>query len=229
MTNPVLQHTDDYGLDIDRVGAPDSIVTAVRRRFGGRYPTDPFGLDPQLSDLAAPVITTVVRVSIVGGENVPTDGGATLVANRGFGFLEPAVLAVAVRRATGRRLRVIGAPTAPLFGGLSRRLGAISDSPRDLATCLRAGHLVAVPLAPTWLRTGAGTPPLPLMQAMTRAPSIPVAVKPGGPFGTVIRPWRVHFGAPVALDEPHDPGDPLGAARLAEAVRDAVSQLLASD
>jgi hypothetical protein len=64
------------------------------------------------------------------------------------------------------------------------------------------------------------------MQAMTRAPAIPVAVKPGGPLGTAIRPWRVHFGRTVTLDEAHDPGDPLAAARLAEAVRDAVSHLL---
>jgi hypothetical protein len=147
--------------------------------------------------------------------------------NRGFGLFEPAAVSVAVQRATGRRTRVIGAPTAPFASGLSRHLGAISDSPRDLSTCVRAGHLVAVPLAPTWLRTGAGTPPLPLMQAMTRAPSIPVAVSPGGPVGTAIRPWRVRFGPAVTLDQHHDLGDPLGAARLAEAVRDAVSQLLA--
>ena len=150
-----------------------------------------------------------------------------LVANRGFGIFEPAAVAVAVERATGRRLRVIGAPTAPV------RRRPVPPPRRDLrqraatcATCLRAGHLVAVPLAPTWLRTGAGTPPLPLMQAMTRAPAIPVAVTPGGPFGTIVRPWRVRFGPVVTLDQPHDPGDPLGAARLAEAVRDAVSQLL---
>jgi hypothetical protein len=226
VTRSLLEQANDYGLDVDRVCAPDSLVQAVRRRIGGRYPIDPFGLDPQLADLATPLVNAIVRVSVFGDENVPHDGGAVLVANRGFGIMEPAALAVAVRRATGRRLRVIGAPTMPFLSGLFRRLGAISDSARDLSTCLRAGHLVAVPLAPTWLRTGAGTPPLPLMQAMTRAPAIPVAVTPGGPFGTAIRPWRVRFGPRVTLDEPFDPGDPLGAARLAEAVRDAIGQLL---
>jgi hypothetical protein len=226
MSGSVLDAENDYGLDIDRIGEPDSLLAALRRRFGGRYPTDSFGLDPHLADLAAPVVTAIVRVAIIGGEHVPSDGGAVLVANRGFGVMEPSALAVAVRRVTGRRLRVIGAPTTPLVGGLLRRLGAISDSPRDLATCLRAGHLVGVPLRPTWLRTGAGTPPLPLMQAMTRAPAIPVAVQPGGPFGTAIRPWRVQFGPAVTLAEAHDPSDPLAAARLAEAVRDAVSHLL---
>jgi hypothetical protein len=218
---------NDYGLDIDRVADPEPVFQSLRRRLTGRYPIDPFGLDPQLADLSAPLVRAVVRVQVTGEEHLPVTGGAVLVANRGFGIFEPAAVAVAVQRATGRRTRVIGAPTAPLLSGLLRRLGAISDSARDLATCVRAGHLVAVPLAPTWLRTGAGTPPLPLMQAMTRAPAIPVAVLPGGPFGTAIRPWRVRFGAAVTLEQPLDAGDPLGAARLAEAVRDAVSRLLA--
>jgi hypothetical protein len=218
---------NEYGLDIEHVSDTESFVQTVRRRAGGHYPVDPFGLDPQLADLAAPVVRAIVRVAVTGEAHVPTEGGAVLVVNRGFGVFEPAAVAVAVQRATGRRLRVVGAPTAPLLSGLFRRLGAISDSARDLVTCVRAGHLVAVPLAPTWLRTGAGTPPLPLMQAMTRAPAIPVAVTPGGPFQTAIRPWRVRFGPAVTLDQPHDPGDPLGAARLAESVRDAVGQLLA--
>jgi hypothetical protein len=224
---PLSEPGGDYGLAIDHVSPAESVLQTLRRRIGGRYPIDPFGLDPQLADLSAPFVRALVHVAVTGAEHVPREGSAVLVANRGFGIFEPAAVAVAVERATGRRLRVIGAPTAPFVSGLFRRLGAISDSARDLATCLRAGHLVAVPLAPTWLRTGAGTPPLPLMQAMTRAPAIPVAVTPGGPLGTMVRPWRVRVGPVVALDQPHDPGDPLGAARLAEAVRDAVSQLLA--
>jgi 1-acyl-sn-glycerol-3-phosphate acyltransferase len=218
---------NEYGLDIDRTSPPDSILRAVKRRWDGRYTVDPFGLDPQLADLTTPVVNLLVRVDVTGAEHVPDEGGAVIVANRGFGIFEPAALALAVRRATGRRLRVIGAPATPVFGALFRRLGAISDSARDLATCVRSGHLVAVPLAPTWLRTDAGMPPLPLMQAMTRAPAIPAAVTPGGPFGTPVRPWRVRFGPRVTVDEPFEPGDPLGAARLAEGVRDAVAQLLA--
>lgn len=219
-------HAVDYGLDPDRVTHADSLAGAVRRRLEGRYAIDPFGFDPHLSDLLVPIVTAVVRVDIWGGEHVPASGAATLVANRGFGIAEPAALTVAVRRATGRRVRVVGASPLPFVSGLTRRLGAVSTSPRDLAGVLRAGHLVAVPLAPTWLRTGAGTPPLPLMQAMTRAPVIPVAVAPGGPLGTAIRPWRVRFGEPLSLDAGYEPGDPLAAARLAEAVRDAVAALL---
>ena len=224
--NNLSELGSDYGLEVERVLPTESLFRTIRRRLSGRYPVDAFGLDPQLADLSAPIVRAIVHVNVTGAEHVPSTGGAVLVVNRGFGIFEPAAVAVAVQRATGRRTRVIGAPTAPIVSGLSRRLGAISASGRDLSTCVRAGHLVAVPLAPTWLRTGAGTPPLPLMQAMTRAPAIPVAVSPGGPLGTAIRPWRVRFGHAVTLDQNHDPGDPLGAARLAEAVRDAVSQLL---
>jgi hypothetical protein len=149
-----------------------------------------------------------------------------LIANRGFGVAEPAVLGVAVRRTVRRRLRITGAPKVPALSGIARRLGAISASAADLRACLGDGHLVAVPLAPTWLRSGAGVPPRSLMLAMTHVPIIPVAVTPGGPFGLFVRPWRVRFGSLVTLADPYDPDDPLAAARFAEAVRDAVSELL---
>jgi hypothetical protein len=43
----------------------------------------------------------------------------------------------------------------------------------------------------------------------------------------MLRPWRVGFGSLVTLPDPYDPGDPLTAARFAEAVRDSVRDLLA--
>ena len=213
-------------LDVDHIGRIVPFTTLLRRRLDGRYPVDPFGFDPQIVDLVTPLFTAAIRVEIVGGEHVPTTGPAVLVANRGFGIAEPAVLGIAVRRAAARRLRIVGAPAPPAFGGLARRLGAISASAPDMRACLRAGNLVAVPLAPTWLRRGAGIPPRPLLQAMTSAPIVPVAVTPGGPFGTAIGPWHVRFGPLVTLPDPYDPGDPLAAARFGEAVRDAVAGLL---
>jgi 1-acyl-sn-glycerol-3-phosphate acyltransferase len=216
----------DYGLDDDRVAPPEPLAKTVRRRFGGRYPTDPWGLDPQVCDLFYPAIAPLVRIEMQGDEHIPRTGAAVLVSNRGFGVAEPAVLTAAVRSTVQRRLRMAGLPSLPLVSGFARRLGAIVAEPRDVAGVVRAGHLVGVTLAPTWLRTGAGTPPLPLVGAMTRAPVIPVAVKPGGPLGTAVRPWRVRVGPPVVLDEPLEPGDPLAAAQLAEHVRDAVAALL---
>lgn len=219
----------DFGLDADRASDPEPLPAALRRRLGGRYPMDPFGLDPQLSDLVYPIAAAVVRVVVSGGDHVPEKGPAVLVVNRGLGVVEPIAVALAVRRATGRRLRVVGAPALPIAAEAARRLGAVASSPEDLAAVLRSAHLVAVPLAPTWLRTGAGTPPLSLMRAMTHAPVVPVAVVPGGPLHLPVRPWRVRFGAPVAIDEPYALDDPLTAARLAEAVRDSVEELLALD
>jgi hypothetical protein len=221
-----VKDVSDFGLDADRVSRPESFGRALLRRLDGRYPMDPFGLDPQLSDLAVPIMGAVVRVRVEGGEHVPATGPAVLVSNRGFGILEPAAVGLAVQRATGRRLRVVGAPHVPIAGDLTRRLGAISASPEDVTACVRAGHLVAVPLAPTWLRTGAGMPPLALMQALTKSPIVPVAVTPGGPFGLFFRPWLVRFGPLVTLPDPYDPHDPLTAARFAEAAHAAVQSLL---
>jgi hypothetical protein len=87
---------------------------------------------------------------------------------------------------------------------------------------------VAVPLSPTWLRTGAGTPPLELVQAMMAFPVVPVAVRAAGPFGTPLV-WQVRVGMPLALDQSYATGDPLGAAELGETVRVAVARLLAGE
>jgi 1-acyl-sn-glycerol-3-phosphate acyltransferase len=224
--NQQLAALHDDQLEVDRILDPVPFGTALRRRIDGRYPIDPFGYDPQLVDLVNPVFSSLLRVEITDGENLPKTGPAVLIANRGFGVAEPAVLGISVRRTVRRRLRITGAPTVPALGGIARRLGAISASAADLRACLGDGHLVAVPLAPTWLRSGAGVPPRSLMLAMTHVPIIPVAVTPGGPFGLAMRPWRVRFGSLVTLADPYDPDDPLAAARFAEAVRDAVSELL---
>ena len=119
---------NDYGLDVEHV-SPHRVADSarVRRRFGGRYPVDPFGLDPQLADLERAVRPRArPRRRHRRASTYRRSGGAVLVVNRGFGVFEPAAVGVAVQRATGRRLRVIGAPTAPFVSGLSRRLGAIS-------------------------------------------------------------------------------------------------------
>jgi 1-acyl-sn-glycerol-3-phosphate acyltransferase len=216
-------------LDDDRVSDAESPIAAVRRRLSGRYAIDPFGLDPQLCDAAVPIVETIVRVRVEGAELIPETGPAVLVMNRGLGLLEPTALALAVRRAVGRRLRVVGTPSVPFVGGLLRRLGSVNGSPEDLGACLRAGHLVVVPLAPTWLRSGAGTPPLRLVQAMMGWTVLPVAVTPGGPFGTAFSPWRIKIGEHIALDSSYPVGDPLGAAELAEEARAAVDALLGGE
>jgi 1-acyl-sn-glycerol-3-phosphate acyltransferase len=216
-------------LDADRIVRPEPPLTALRRRLAGRYPVDPFGLDPQLADLCVPLFEAAVRVRIAGGEHVPASGPAVIVSNRGFGVAEPAALAIAVERASGRRLRVVGAPDVPIFGSAMRRLGAISSSGANVAGVLRAGHLVGIPLAPTWLRTGAGDAPTGVARALTVAPIIPAAVRGVGRLGGLIGSWDVTFGPMVTLPDPYGRHDPLAAARFTEAMRRAVGALLEVD
>jgi hypothetical protein len=224
----VSASTRDFGLDDDRTGDAESVVRALRRRVSGRYPVDPFGMDPHACDLVAPVFRAVLPVRVDHPERIPVKGPAVLVANRGLGVGEPSALALAVRQVAQRRLRVVGTPNIAFLDGLARRFGAIAATRADVAAALAAGHLVAVPLSHTWLRTGAGTPPLELVQAMMRVPVLPVAVRAAGPFGTPVA-WQVRVGTAVNLDESYAPGDPLGAAELGEAVRFAIDRLLAGD
>src|SRR5439155_7528778 len=80
--------TLDYGLDTDVITPPESLAAAIRRRVGGRYVVDPFGLDPQLCDIVAPAVGACVRVQVEHPERIPTTGPAALVSNRGGGIGE---------------------------------------------------------------------------------------------------------------------------------------------
>jgi 1-acyl-sn-glycerol-3-phosphate acyltransferase len=217
-----------YGVDADATQQTD-VVDFLRRRFDGRYAIDPFGADPQLQDLVSPLFTAGLRVQVHGAEHLPRSGPALLVANRGFGVLEPTVLALAMRQEVGRRLRVVGAPDLPVVGDLVRKLGGIMSYPDDLAALLRAGHVAAAPLGPTWLRTGAGTPPTPLLVAALGYPVVPVSVRPGGPFGLALRPWQVRVGEPLEAPAARGSREMLAGAELAEAARDAVQALIDRD
>jgi 1-acyl-sn-glycerol-3-phosphate acyltransferase len=224
VTQPERARSLTFGLDDDRVGPGESVLAALRRRLDGRYPRDPFGLDPHLQDLVSPLFRLVARVEVRDGDNIPARGPALLVSNRGFGLLEPAALGVAVRRVRGRRLRIVGTPDVAFLGDALRALGGIPAYPDDVAALLRAAHLAAVPLGPTWLRTGAGTPPLDVLRAAAGFPVVPVAVVPGGPMGLPVLPWRVLVGEPFVT--PGDPDDPLEAAELGETARAGVRLLI---
>ncbi len=55
-TNALPVIGDRDRLDADHIGHVEPLGDAVRRRFDGRFPVDPFGLDPQLVDLVAPAV-----------------------------------------------------------------------------------------------------------------------------------------------------------------------------
>lgn len=213
-----------FHLHPDRVGVADPPLRALARRVQGHTPIDPFGLDPQLADIAGSLLRRTVRVQAVGMQHIPESGPAVLVMNRGFGIFEPTALAVALMNETGRRVRVVGAPTLFGLGTTLRRFGSIAASPADVVAALSAGHLVVVPLSPNWWTAGAGTPPLELMQSVMTSAVLPVWVRPNGPLGLATS-WRVTIGPEVVNDTSIAPGDPLGAAELSEAVRTAVDNL----
>jgi hypothetical protein len=212
--------------DGDRVQALESPLAFARRRFDGRFQIDAFGGDAQLMDLAGLVLAFGVRVEVEHAERLPRIGGALVVANRGLGIIEPAAIAMAVRVAVGRRLRVIGASDAPIVGDILRKIGAVGYRADDVAALLRAGHLAAAPLASTWFRSGAGAPPRELLAAILGYPVVPAAVLPGGPGPLPIRPWRVVVGPVVETATDAVPGDTLAGAELAERTRAAVNRLL---
>ncbi|HWW44106.1 MAG TPA: hypothetical protein VN180_03470 [Acidimicrobiia bacterium] len=214
----------NYGLDTDRARAADPLVVALRRRMAGRYAVDEFGGDPHLMDLVAPLFP--LRVAVEGGERLPPAGPALLIANRGAGPLAPLAVVRAVRAATGRRTRVLGAPELPVLGEGLRTLGAIGSRPDDVAAMLRAGHLAAGPLAPSWFGIGAADPPRALFVATLGFPVVPLGVRAGFPLALPGHPWRVRVGAPLGPPPGTRPGDQLAAAELAEAVTDAVTGLL---
>jgi hypothetical protein len=213
----------NYGLDTDRVLAADSPGDALRRRLEGRYALDEFGGDPHLMDLLTPLFPLPVVVEH--GERLPVEGPALLVANRGLGLLEPLAVVRAVRAANGRRARVVGAPDLPILGDALRTVGAIGYRSDDVAAMLRAGHLAAAPLSPTWLREGPAEPPRALFVATLGFPVVPLAVRPGFPFRLPGRPWRVRVGEPLGPRPGTRTGDQLAAAELAESVRAAVVAL----
>jgi hypothetical protein len=213
-----------FGGDPDRVQEV-RIADVVQRRINGRYVVDEFGADPQLQDLIAPVFARATPVRVTGAEHLPAAGPALLVTNRGLGVLEPTALSVAVRQESGRRLRVVGTIELPVLSDVLRKLGSVGAYPHDLGALLRAGHLAALPLGVTWRRTGGGVPPTEILVAALGYPVIPVRVRPGGPFGLPLTPWRVNIGEPIHLGVVGD-RDPLSAAELAEAVREAVLQLV---
>ncbi|MEZ5171718.1 MAG: hypothetical protein R3A49_13390 [Acidimicrobiia bacterium] len=216
-----------HGLDLDRVGHRVPLRDALRRRYTGQFPIDPFGGDPLVQDFAVPVAELAVSVDVENVENIPSSGPAVLIANRGFGVAEPAVLSVGVRRDRSRRLRVVGMPELPGVFRLGTKLGMIKGHAGDLRAVLRAGHLAAVPLGPTGLRCRAGAlPPTELLTAVVGYRVIPVAVIPEGPLGLPARSWRVIVGEHVELDDVFGAGDPLGAAELAELARQAVQELI---
>ncbi|HEU4480946.1 MAG TPA: 1-acyl-sn-glycerol-3-phosphate acyltransferase, partial [Actinomycetota bacterium] len=89
----------------------------LRRRLAGDYPIDDFGYDEELTDqvlmsLLRPMYEKYFRVEVKGVENIPSEGGALIVANHsGTLPLDGLMMQVAVHdhHPAGRHLRLLAA------------------------------------------------------------------------------------------------------------------------
>jgi len=128
----------------------------LRRRFVGRYELDEYGFDPELTDaVVLPALRTLYqqwfRVEVNGIENIPTTGGALLVANHSGGLLplDAAMTGVAVhdKHPAARRLRMLADErvfSTPGLSVLARRMGVTLACSADAEGLLSAGELVGV-------------------------------------------------------------------------------------
>src|SRR5215217_5694886 len=127
----------------------------LRRRLTGEYETDEFGFDPDLTDhvllpLLRPLFEKWFRVETQGLENVPSSGGALVVANHsGTVPVDALMTTVALHdeHPASRRLRLLGADLVfqyPFVGALARKLGTTLACNEDAERLLSAGELVGV-------------------------------------------------------------------------------------
>jgi hypothetical protein len=183
-----------------RSGADSGVVDLLRRRIDGTYDLDAWGLDVDATHLAGRLAALRWSVTVSGIERVPAGGPALLVANRRLGWSEPAVVASAVTRETGRIVRPVGGVDLDPVGGLLRRLGALPARPEEVAAALRAGNLVLVPTRREPLRNRSGHLPIELLApaVAARIPIVPVAVA-GWELG---RRWSVTVGDPIVPTRP---------------------------
>jgi 1-acyl-sn-glycerol-3-phosphate acyltransferase len=127
----------------------------LRRRLTGGYDTDEFGFDPDLTDhvllpLLRPLFHHWFRVESQGMENVPSTGGALVVANHsGTVPVDSLMTTVALhdQHPAERRLRLLGADLVfemPVVGELARKFGSTLACNEDAERLLTEGELVGV-------------------------------------------------------------------------------------
>ena len=131
------------------------VLAFLRRRLTGDYEIDDFGFDRELtSQLLIPALRPLYRrwfrVETVGIHNVPTSGGALVVANHsGTLPLDSLMTAVALHddHPAQRHLRMLGADLLfqlPMVGSLARKSGQTLACNADAERLLSDGQLVGV-------------------------------------------------------------------------------------
>ncbi|GGZ26135.1 acyltransferase family protein [Streptomyces nitrosporeus] len=127
----------------------------LRRRLTGDYDVDEFGYDEELTDqvlmsLLRPLARSYFRVEVKGIENIPSDGGALVVANHsGTLPLDGLMLQVAVHdhHPAKRHLRLLAADLVfmlPVVNELARKAGHTLACAEDAERLLEGGEVVGV-------------------------------------------------------------------------------------
>ncbi|SES49313.1 1-acyl-sn-glycerol-3-phosphate acyltransferase [Pedococcus cremeus] len=130
-------------------------LSFVRRRLTGDYMVDEFGFDEDFTEhaylpLLRPLYRRWFRVEVRGIENIPTQGGALVVANHsGTIAMDSLMTQVAVHdeHSTHRHLRMLGADLVfqtPVIGQVARRSGSTLAANPDAERLLSQGELVGV-------------------------------------------------------------------------------------
>jgi len=127
----------------------------LRRRITGDYPIDDFGFDPDLTEsvfLAGvrPLYEKYFRVEARGLDNIPSEGGALVVANHsGTVPLDALMTQVAIydHHPAHRHLRMLGADLvfrSPLIAPIARKTGGTLACNEDAERLLSTGELAGV-------------------------------------------------------------------------------------
>ncbi len=127
----------------------------LRRRLTGDYEVDDFGYDEDLTQhvlmsLVRPLYDKYFRVEVKGIENIPSEGGALVVANHSGTLPLDALMAqVAVhdRHPAGRHLRLLAADLVfvmPVINELARKAGHTLACSEDAQLLLERGEVVGV-------------------------------------------------------------------------------------
>ncbi|MGW7464918.1 lysophospholipid acyltransferase family protein [Streptomyces xantholiticus] len=127
----------------------------LRRRITGDYEVDEFGYDAELTDqvlmsMLRPMYQKYFRVDVKGIENIPSEGGALVVANHsGTLPLDGLMLQVAVHdnHPAGRHLRLLAADLVfmlPVVNELARKAGHTLACAEDAERLLQRGEVVGV-------------------------------------------------------------------------------------
>ncbi|WP_446040038.1 lysophospholipid acyltransferase family protein [Streptomyces sp. SID1121] len=127
----------------------------LRRRVTGDYEVDEFGYDKELTEqvlmsLVRPVYENYFRVEVKGIENIPSEGGALVVANHsGVLPLDGLMMQVAVHdnHPGDRHLRLLAADLVfmlPVVNELARKAGHTLACAEDAERLLERGEVVGV-------------------------------------------------------------------------------------